>query len=98
MIPINRTNSQRERKQAERSRRIAERILAKTAVTFSMSFIAADSAAPRQDSAKRRYLFSVAAGVPPAVEPGILPGAGVWTFCVTSASSLSETLSETLSD
>jgi hypothetical protein len=23
---------------------------------------------------KRRYLFSVAAGVPPAVEPGILPG------------------------
>src|SRR6266511_868279 len=41
MIPISRRNSQRERKQAERSRRIVERILPKTAVTaatFSMSF------------------------------------------------------------
>ena len=28
------------------------------------------------------YLLSVAAGVPPAVEPGILPGAGVWTFWI----------------
>ncbi|HYV30613.1 MAG TPA: hypothetical protein VEO53_05830, partial [Candidatus Binatia bacterium] len=43
-------------------------------MTFSISFKAADSAAPRQNSTRRRYLFSVAAGVPPAVEPGILPG------------------------